>query len=285
MTIRAVVTRGYGTFGTIPEVVTRGYIDLVSASASITADAFTESDIIAGGKTIVIELTNDTWIADITAVRQAIIDGLDSAQSELLGWNNEVRDKEVVGAVVRTSDTVVTITLSAATYDITTDEVITVTIPASALTGAVELTGSPTIDVIADAVVVDVEERPSGGWAALNAFDSFRQRKRRRKRELEELLEEVEELEGIDGEIAKLLHANDAEELLEASIRELEKLVVDNFSESELVLAKAHNERLAVAFARAATQRNFSALQAFEREMERARDEEDFFLLAVMTLQ
>ena len=130
-----------------------GASEIVVASASITADALTEADIVAGGKTIVIELTNDTWIADITAVRQAIIDGLDSAQSELLGWNNEVRDKEVVGAVVRTSDTVVTITLTAATYDITADETITVTIPAAALTGAVEVTGSPTIGVTADVAV------------------------------------------------------------------------------------------------------------------------------------
>jgi hypothetical protein len=68
------------------------------------------------------------------AQRQAIIDGLDSAQSEATGWNAEVRDKEVVGAVVRTSDTVVTITLTAAAaYDITADETITVTIPAAAL--------------------------------------------------------------------------------------------------------------------------------------------------------
>ena len=103
------------------------------------------------GKTVIITLTNDTWVASgatFDAQRQNIINGLDSAQSETLGWNNEVRDKEVVTAVVRTSDTVVTITLSAAAaYNITSDETITVTAPATALTGASELTATPTIGV------------------------------------------------------------------------------------------------------------------------------------------
>ena len=82
-----------------------------AAVAAITGTAtasITEADIVAGGKTIIITLTNDTWVAagaTFNAIRQDIIDGLDSAQSELLGWNNEVRDKEVVGAVVRDSDT------------------------------------------------------------------------------------------------------------------------------------------------------------------------------------
>lgn len=96
-----------------------------------------ETDIVSGGRTIVLTLSGDTWVADgatFEAQRQAIIDGLDSAESEATGWNAEVRDKEVVGAVVRTSDTVVTITLSAApAYAITANEVITATVPAAAL--------------------------------------------------------------------------------------------------------------------------------------------------------
>lgn len=97
------------------------------------------ADIVAGGKTIIVTLTADTWVAagaTFNAQRQAIIDGLDSAQSETHGWNAEVRDKEVVGSVVRTSNTVVTITLSAAAaYAVLRGETITVTIPGAALTG------------------------------------------------------------------------------------------------------------------------------------------------------
>lgn len=129
-----------------------------SAAISGTLDGSVEADIVAGSKTIIIELTADTWVASgatFNAQRQNIIDGLDSAQSEGTGWNAEVRDKEVVTAVARTSDTIVTITLTAAAaYDITANEVITVTIPSTALTGAVELTGSPTVGISFTAVVV-----------------------------------------------------------------------------------------------------------------------------------
>lgn len=119
-------------------------------TGSITPSA-TESDIVVGGETIIITLSGDTWVAAgaaFDAQRANIIQGLDSAQSELTGWNNEVRDKEVVGAVVRTSDTVVTITLSAsAAYNITANETVTATVPATAVAGGVAITATPTFDV------------------------------------------------------------------------------------------------------------------------------------------
>jgi len=81
-------------------------------------------------------------------IRQDILNGLDSAQSEGYGWDIEVKAKEVVTAVVRTSNTVVTITLTAQPgYDITAREVITVTVPASALISGGPLTGTPTFTV------------------------------------------------------------------------------------------------------------------------------------------
>lgn len=134
-----------------------GSAGAISAAVTGTATAsIIESDIVAGGKTIIITLTGDTWVAagtgpiGSTADTQAIIDGLDSAQSEGTGWNVEVRDKEVTTAVVRTSDTVATITLTAsASYDVTAQEIITVTVPAAALTtsaGAVIATPTFTVD-------------------------------------------------------------------------------------------------------------------------------------------
>jgi hypothetical protein len=127
---------------------------LGGATAAVTGTAtaaITEADVVAGSKTIIITLTGDTWVAAggaFDAQRQAIINGLDSAQAEATGWNAEVRDKEVVAAVVRTSGTVVTITLSAqAGYNITAQEVITVTVPAAALVGAVAITATPTFTV------------------------------------------------------------------------------------------------------------------------------------------
>lgn len=130
-------------------------IEIAKKRADITGTAtasITEADVVAGGKTVIITLTGDTWIAagagSFDLQRLNIIQGLDSAQSEALGWNLQVRDTEVATAVVRTSDTVVTITLSAsALYNITAQETITVTVPGTALTSGNELESTPTFTV------------------------------------------------------------------------------------------------------------------------------------------
>ncbi len=123
-----------------------------SAALSGTAQPnASELEIRNGDQTVILTLTGTTWAADgatFNAQRQNIIDGLDSAQSETYGWNNEVRDKIPVTDVVRTSDTVATITLSAASaYAITSTETITATIPASATAASGAITASPTFEV------------------------------------------------------------------------------------------------------------------------------------------
>ena len=154
-------TRRTGTF-------VREAAEVLAAITGTVTAAITEADIVAGGKTIIITLVGDTWAAAgaaFNAQRQNIIDGLDSAQAEALGWNAEVRDKEVVTAVVRTSDTVVTITLTASPlYDITTQETITVTVPATAvaLGNAVVATPAFTVDFV-EAVVVQPVSAAGGG--------------------------------------------------------------------------------------------------------------------------
>jgi len=127
--------------------------DTVTASLTGTAlSNLTEQALVDGGRTIIITLANDTWVAagsTFDAQRQNIIDGLVSAQSEANGWNAE-RSNISVTAVVRDSDTQVTITLPAlANYDITANEVITATVPASALTGGSELVAGQTVTITA----------------------------------------------------------------------------------------------------------------------------------------
>ena len=51
----------------------------VALTGTVTA-SITEADIVAGGNTIILTLTDDTWVsagATFDAQRQAIIDGLD----------------------------------------------------------------------------------------------------------------------------------------------------------------------------------------------------------------
>jgi hypothetical protein len=129
-------------------------------SAAVTGtvgDGATEQEVRAGDGTVIITLTDDTWVAaggTFDGQRQNIIDGLDSAQSETYGWNAEVRDKMAVGSVIRTSDTVVTITISAsdvAAYRITSAETITVTVPSSSVASGTTLTATPTFAISANA--------------------------------------------------------------------------------------------------------------------------------------
>jgi hypothetical protein len=94
--------------------------------------------------------------------RQAIIDGFDSAQSEANGWDAK-RSTIPLTAVVRTSDTVVTITLPAiGTYDITATETITGTIPAVALAGAESIGATPTITITTSGGGGDVTDDITG---------------------------------------------------------------------------------------------------------------------------
>ncbi len=134
-----------------PPVIKRLRVGTAFAVLSGTITTAVEADIVAGGKTIVLTVTGDTWVASgatFDAQRSNIINGLTSAQSELLGWNNVVKSLQGVGGVVRTSDSVVTITLDAqATYNITAQETITATIPATALKLNAALVASPTFTI------------------------------------------------------------------------------------------------------------------------------------------
>jgi hypothetical protein len=138
-------------------VTPRITIDESTTSAAITGTAtasITEADIVTGGKTIIITLTGDTFLAagtgpiGTTANTQALIDGIDSAQAEGTGWDAVVKVGIETTDVVRTSDTVATITLDAeATYNITATETITVTVPAAVLTGASPIVATPTFTI------------------------------------------------------------------------------------------------------------------------------------------
>jgi len=120
-------------------------------TGTITAGV-TETDIVSGGKTLIITLTNDTWIAagagSFDLQRDEILAGIDSGQAEGTGWDAVPKVNQSLGGIIRTSDTVVTITWDAfATYNITAQETITVTVPSTAVVGAAPIVATPTFTV------------------------------------------------------------------------------------------------------------------------------------------
>lgn len=124
-----------------------------SAALSGNAPGSSETSIVSGGRTIILTLSGASWVAaggTFDGQRQNIINGLTSAQAEGTGWNAVVRATQTVAGVVRTSASVVTITLDAfATYNITATETITVTIPSTAVTPASTIIASPTFTISA----------------------------------------------------------------------------------------------------------------------------------------
>jgi len=119
-------------------------------------DGVLESEIVTGNETIIITLTDDTWAAagtgpiGSTADTQALIDGIDGDVAGGTGWDAEVKANLVpADDVVRDSPTQCTITTNAAAgYAISSDETVTVTIPAVVLvTSADPVEATPVITI------------------------------------------------------------------------------------------------------------------------------------------
>jgi len=147
-------------------VISTTYIGVAPAaivSGTAVDGGVTEAQIKAGGETSRITLLNDTWPVAagglFDAQRQNNIDGFDSGGIEGTGWNAEIRDKEIVGSVIRTSDTVMTITWTAnGSFEIIDPETITYTACNTCTAGEAEIIGSPIFEITASnptAVITD----------------------------------------------------------------------------------------------------------------------------------
>jgi len=126
-----------------------------AALTGTLADGATEAQIVSGGETLIITLTNDTWDATVgadNAITTALINGIDSDGAEGTGWDDVVKANMDYTDVTRTSATVVTIELDPeATYDITAAETITVTVPGTAVVGGGSIAATPTFDITTSA--------------------------------------------------------------------------------------------------------------------------------------
>lgn len=182
-----------GPYG-MPRPPYPGFSAQITAALTGTAAAgLTEAQVVAGSETIVLTLTGDTWIAagtgpiGTTAETQAMLDGLTAALSPTNGWNNAVTLSP--SDLVRTSDTVATLTLPAtAGYGIDSDETLTWVIPNAVLTtSGSDVTATPTITITAQAE----EAESRGGFIPPHLVKQIREKLRPKKR-VEEVVTEVE---------------------------------------------------------------------------------------------
>lgn len=120
----------------------------VALSGTAVTGGLLEAEVVTGSETIILTLVGDTFAEDIggdNALTTALIAGITGDDVGGTGWNDEVAI--VHGNVVRTSSTVVTITLPAsASYAIAADETVTVAVPASSVTKGIA-PASSTFDV------------------------------------------------------------------------------------------------------------------------------------------
>lgn len=83
-------------------------------------------------------------------IRLNILNAIDSAQAEPFGWD-AIKASIPLTAVVRSSDTIVTITLPAiASYNVLANETLTVTVPAIAVVGNANIAADPNFIIDAD---------------------------------------------------------------------------------------------------------------------------------------
>ena len=94
--------------------------------------------------------------------------------------------------------------------------------------------------------------------------------------------EEAEQIEDrTDREIAELLHRQQAEDERRAYLHRLGELAK---ASPDITAARDYSDRVARAYERAVVVGNFSALEALDRELKRAMEEEEFLMTATLML-
>jgi hypothetical protein len=145
--------------------------------------------------------------------------------------------------------------------------------------GGVEAPAGSTVTItvsLGEAPAPPPQSEASGGF--WYDYDIEQSRRRRKKREQEEREAEARELKDkVDAEIALLLARQEAEAERQAELDRLQRLVKAH-SGAQLELS----DRAKIAYVRALTQANFSAMEALDRELQRQIEEEDFAVLMLL---
>lgn len=150
--ITAIIPDGSFSVVTAPLTVTIGTITedtSVALTGTAIAGGVLESEIVTGSETVIYTVTGDTWVATIgddNGITTAFLAGITGDDAGANGFDDEVA--LVHGNLVRTSATILTLTLPAAgSYSIAADETISSVIPATAFTNKSEPLTTATFDV------------------------------------------------------------------------------------------------------------------------------------------
>jgi hypothetical protein len=141
------------------------YTGVAAAITGTAGDGTTEVLIVAGGQTIIITLTGDTWVASgatFNAQRQNIIDGIAGSGGDT---TDQLQDGLAVTDVVRTDNNTVTITASAIPgYNIASTATYQLTVPGTAVTGGSPIVATPTFVVTAGRAMPPFPNRTLRIW-------------------------------------------------------------------------------------------------------------------------
>ncbi|HLA60919.1 MAG TPA: hypothetical protein VK626_01615 [Nitrospiraceae bacterium] len=118
----------------------------------------------------------------------------------------------------------------------------------------------------------------SGGF--LLAYELEQVRRARKRRELEELAEDSARIEDdTSRQIAAFLREQEARDAEQADAHRLHELALRYAREKD---SKELSDRVKIAYVRALSQANFSALEAFQRELDRMLEEEEIAALTIL---
>jgi hypothetical protein len=135
-------------------------------------------------------------------------------------------------------------------------------------------------------VIVAATGRRGGGGKAksykfVELYDRYAVSRTTQQQQLQVAKEAARAIEDkTDREIARLLHKQMEKEARDKEIDEL-KAVMEAARQEDL---RMYNEAVAGAYVRAMEAQTFSTIEAFERQMDMAREEEEFLLLAMAVL-
>ncbi len=241
MAIRSVVTRGYGN-GTFNGTIALAVLRGYAAGAPVFTGTIPDISVTENTGTYTYDLSTYFAGATIYSISPAIE----------AGWTFNTTTAELV---IDTDDT-----NAFGPYTVTGTN-----------TGGSAVSNGFDVEVIEAAQVA----QGGGGWAY--AYEDELQRRKQKKRELEQLEEKADQIsDKIDKELAKELRKQDRKKVRIEELRRLSTLAEEHKAE----LQKTISAKAIKAVESAIMMKTYSAMERMEREIARAREEEEFLILA-----